>query len=94
MTLDQLHDLHTRGGHRLAECLYLELAGVDLDLGGSHVSSTMDIAIAAMLSAVARFNSSVGVDAVSSDLLADAALQGFNHRWEALCRGVSAGGAA
>lgn len=84
----QILDLHERGGRRLADCLFLDLAGVDLDVNAEHTIEAIDTALRAMADAVVEFNRRLGVtDEQTNAEMTDAAVGSFLDRWHLLCSG-------
>jgi hypothetical protein len=87
-SIAQILELHERGGRRLAECLFLELAGVDLDINAEQTIEAIDTALRGMSDAVIQFNQRLGVtDEQTNAEMTDAAVGSFLDRWHLLCSG-------
>lgn len=90
-----LLEVHRLGGARMAEVLFLDLAGIDPDLHAQITAEAVDTALAGMADAVATLNRRAGItDPQEGEAMVQAALFGFGARWDALCGTGWQGGAA
>lgn len=84
--------MHAAGGMRLADALYLEVAGADPDVNATFIAEAMDTAIAGIVSAVGEVNRRLNLtDRAENDRMVEAALAGFRSRWAVLSTGRGVG---
>lgn len=90
-----LLEVHRLSGARLAEALFLDLAGLDPDLHTEITTEAVDTALAGMADAVATLNRRTGItDPAEGEAMVQSALFGFSARWDELHgHGLKAGAA-
>lgn len=91
-SLAQILDMHATGGRKLADALFLELAGYDPDLDAQYAEEALDVAMRGMVEAVAEVNQKLGLtNPAENEAATDAAIASFRARWTRLCAGQFGG---